>query len=221
MYQNFKKRRVYDIILEKELNMSYVITCGDEGVQINEGRRLGVVGAGFRLENFSLIVEALKNLLGDDIRIAANEENAWIKEKLDLSTWEQANASSQQYLEALADKEGLLYAGILPFADPQDLNHGIKGHMVRPPKIHIATKIALTLAGGEQTFHLGQNIISAEWVHLVDSKVAKQLIEDQINFYQKLAGDTKLELVLVEEGDLGEEIAEKNKAALKKIGFGG
>lgn len=199
--------------------MSYVITCGDEGVQINEGRRLGVVGAGFRLENFSHIVKALKKLLGDDLKIAANEENAWIREKLDLSTWEQTNASAQQHIEALADKEGLLYAGFLPFADPQDLNHGIKGHMVRPPKVHIATKIALTLAGGEQTFHLGQNIISAEWVHLVKPEVAKQIINDQINFYQKLAGDMKLELVMVEDGELGEKIAAKNKEALAKIGI--
>lgn len=199
--------------------MSYVITCGDEGVQINEGQRLGVVGAGFKLENFSLLVEALKKLLGADLRIAANEENAWIKEKLDLSTWEQTNASAQQHLEALADQEGLLYAGILPFADPQDLNHGIKGHMVRPPKVHIATKIALTLAGGEQTFHLGQNVISAEWVHLVEPKIAKKLLQDQIDFYQKLAGDFKLELMLVEEGDLGEEIAAKNKQVLVELGL--
>lgn len=199
--------------------MSYVITCGDEGVQINEGRRLGVVGAGFKLENFSEIAKALKKLLGNDLRIAANEENAWIKAQLDLSTWEQTNASAQQHVEAVADQEGLLYAGYLPFADPQDLNYGIKGHMVRPPQVHIATKIALTVAGGEQTFHLGQNIISAEWVHLVEPEIVKQVLTEQIKFYQSLAGDLKLALVVEEEGELGAKIAQKNKALLFQLGL--
>lgn len=210
---------MYDIILEKEFDMSYVITSGDEGVQINEGRRLGVAGAGFKLEGFSEVVKALKTLLGDEIAIAASEESAWIKEKLDLSTWEQVSASAQQHIEALADREGLLYSGIIPFADPQDLGHGIKAHMVRPRGIHIATKIALTLAGGEQTFNLGHNVISAEWVHLVDPKLAKSFIQEQIDFYQRLAGDMKLKIVFEEEGELGEEIAAKNKAALEKMGF--
>ncbi|MDH5533607.1 MAG: hypothetical protein OEX81_04230 [Candidatus Pacebacteria bacterium] len=199
--------------------MSYVITCGDEGVQINEGKRLGVVGAGFRLEGFSEVVKSLKKLLGDDLRIASNEENAWVKEKLDLSTWEQTNASSQQHIEAVADDEKLLYAGYLPFSDPQVLKHDIKGHMVRPQKIHIAMKIAFTLAGGEQTFNLGQNIISAEWVHLVKPELAKKIIKEQVDFFQKIAGDFKLKFVFEEEGELGEEIAAKNKAILEKLGF--
>jgi hypothetical protein len=199
--------------------MSYVITCGDEGVQINEGTRLGVVGAGFRLANFSSVVKPLKKLFGKDLRIASNEENAWVKEKLELSTWEQTNASSQQHIEAVADEEKLLYAGFLPFSDPQVLKHDIKGHMVRPQKIHIATKIAFTLAGGEQTFHLGQNIISAEWVHLVKPEVAKKIIKEQVDFYQKIAGDYKLQFVFEEEGALGEEIAQKNKAVLENLGF--
>ena len=199
--------------------MSYVITCGDEGVQINEGKRLGVVGAGFQLDGFSQVVKALKTLLGDDLRIASNEENAWIKEKLDLSTWEQTNASSQQHIEALADEQNLLYSGYLPFSDPQTLKHDIKGHMVRPQKIHIAMKIAFTLAGGEQTFNLGQNIISAEWVHLVKPELVKKIINDQVDFYQKIAGDFKLKFVFEEEGELGEEVAAKNKAILEKLGF--
>lgn len=199
--------------------MSYVITCGDEGVQINEGVRLGVAGAGFGLDGFSSIVKALKKLLGKEIKIASNEENSWIKGKLDLTTWEQTNASAQQYIQALADKEGLLYVGYLPFADPKTLQHGIKGHMVRPKKIHIATKVALTLAGGEQVFNLGQNIISAEWVHLVKPKLAKKIIAEQIAFYQKIAGKTPLKIILIEEGELGEKIAAKNKAALKNLGF--
>jgi hypothetical protein len=199
--------------------MSYVITCGDEGVQINEGTRLGVVGAGYKLEGFSDVVKALKKIFGKDLKVASNEENAWIKDKLELATWEQTNASSQQHIEAVADKEGLLYAGFLPFADPKELKHGIKGHMVRPQKIHIATKIVFTLAGGEQTFHLGSNIISAEWVHLAKPEVAKKFIKTQMDFYQKIAGDYKLQIVFEEEGDLGEKFAQKNKEVLEKLGF--
>jgi len=86
--------------------MPYVITCGDEGVQVNEGTRLGFAGSGFRLEGFDKVVKALKSLLGDDIRIASSAECDWIKHNLELSNWEQVTASTQQHIEALADREG-------------------------------------------------------------------------------------------------------------------
>ncbi len=199
--------------------MSYVITCGDEGVQINEGTRLGFVGAGFRLDGFSEVISALKKLLGDDLRIAANQENEWIKSQLSLSNWEQVNASAQQHIQALADREGLLYAGFLPFADPKNLEHEIRGHMVRPPGIHIATKICFTLAGGEQTFNLGNYVISADWVTEVDSKLVKSIIQPQIEFYTKLNHGEKPAFVFEEAGALGEDVAKKNKAALEKAGL--
>lgn len=201
------------------MSMSYVITCGDEGVQVNEGTRLAVVGAGLDLAGFSDIVKVLKKQLGTDIRIAASEENAWVKAKLNLNTWEQANASGQQQIEALADREGLLYAGSLPFADPQELKHGIKGHMVRPHNIHIATKITFTLAGGEQTYHLGQFLISAEWVSQLPLKQATELIKTQVDHYQSLVGETKLVFDVQEAGELGEAVAAKNKAVLEKMGY--
>ena len=47
--------------------MAYVITCGDEGVQINEGTRLGVVGSGFNLDGFSKVVKLLKKQFGKDL----------------------------------------------------------------------------------------------------------------------------------------------------------
>ncbi|MDQ3008450.1 MAG: hypothetical protein M3Q81_02540 [bacterium] len=198
--------------------MAYVITCGDEGVQINEGTRLGVLGAGFHVDNFSEVVKLLKQLLGEEIAIAASEENDWIKKQLELSSWEQVNASAQQHIEALADKEGLLYAGNLPFTDPKNLQHGIRGHMVRPHNVHIANKICFTLAGGEQTYNLGKFVISAEWVHLAKPALIKSFLQPQIEFYKALNGG-EIILTIEEDGILGEEIAQKNKAALLKAGI--
>ena len=47
--------------------MTYVIAAGDEGVQLNEGTRLGVVGAGVKFDGFSTIAKSLKQLLGKKI----------------------------------------------------------------------------------------------------------------------------------------------------------
>lgn len=196
--------------------MAYVITCGDEGVQINEGTRIAIVGSGFRLDAVSEVIGLLKKVLGDDLRVVSNEENDWIKTKLDLVNWEQVNAMSQQHVQALADREGLLYAGYLPFADPKQLEHDIKGHMVRPHKVHIANKICFTLAGGEQTYNLGHFMISADWVHIASQDLIKKAIQPQIEFYTTLAGGRDLPFVFEADGELGEEIAAKNKAALEK-----
>ncbi len=197
--------------------MSYVIACGDEGVQINEGTRLGFVGAGYNLEGFSKAVAILKKLFGLDIRIAANAECDWIKEQLNLSNWEQVEASSQQYIAALADKESLLYAGILPFSDPRPLNHEIKGHMVRPKGVHVANKVMFTLGGGEQKYNLGCFVISADWVAESDKKTVKAMMETQIAHYQKFAGASPLKFVFEMNGELGESVALANKAMLESV----
>lgn len=199
--------------------MSYVIACGDEGVQINEGTRLGVVGAGFRVEGFSQVVKLLKKVLGEELRLVSNQENDWIKQQLDLTNWEQVNASAQQHLEALADKEGLLYAGYLPFADPKQLEHGVRGHMVRPQGIHIANKICLTIGGGQQVYNLGHYVISADWVAEAPTELVKSFISQQMAFYTKLNGGEALTVVVEENGPLGEEVAARNKAALKTAGL--
>jgi hypothetical protein len=197
----------------------YVITCGDEGVQVNEGTRLGFVGAGVKLDNFNKALKVLQSLLGEDLRIASSEECDWIKDKFDLSDWEQTNASAQQHTEALADKEELMYAGYLPFKDPRKLKHDIKGHMVRPHNIHVANKICFTLGGGEQTYNLGCYLISAEWVHKVSSKIAKDMIDTQIEFYKKVAKNNKLQFVFEKNGELSEKITNKNEKILRKMGI--
>lgn len=210
---------------EKASPMPFVITCGDEGVQINHGRRLAFLGAGLRLEGFSEALVALRQTLasyGADfntkLRIAASEENAYIKEALALNDFDETNASMQQHAQALAYREKLLYAGMLPFADPLELEHEIKGHMVRPKGIHIANKICLTIAGGETTYNLGQYLISADWLAMADEKLTRQVLTAQIAFYEKLAKKS-LPIVIEEEGDLSSKLVEKNKAILVKIGL--
>lgn len=198
--------------------MSYVITCGDDGVQINEGTRLGVLGAGVHVEHFSEVVAALKKTFSQDIAIASSAENDWIKREFALDTFEQADATMQQQVEFLADKEGITFAGHLEFTDPKELKPGIKGHMVRPKGIHIANKICFTLAGGEQTFNLGNFVVSADWVANADKAIVKAVLEAQIAYYKNLA---QQELIFVFEmsGELGEEVAAKNKAVLTELGI--
>jgi hypothetical protein len=196
--------------------MTYVITCGDEGVQINEGVRLGFAGAGFRIPHFSEVVQVLKDRLGKDLRIAASEENDWIKQAMDLDDWDQVNAVMEQHLSALADREGLLYAGILPFTDPKQLEYGIKGHMVRPQGIHIATKVSFTLAGGEQKYHLGCFVLSGEWASGVSKEVAKEAITAQLDFYRSLV-KKPLQFTFEEEGELDSAIVAENKAVIEDV----
>lgn len=196
--------------------MAYVITCGDEGVQINEGVRLGFAGAGFRIPHFSEVVQVLKERLGSDLRIAASEENDWIKQAMSLDDWDQVNAVMEQHLSALADREGLQYAGILPFTDPKQLEHDIKGHMVRPQGIHIATKVSFTLAGGEQKYHLGCFVLSAEWASGVSKEVAKEVITTQLDFYRSLV-KRPLQFTFEEEGELDSAIVAENKAIIEDI----
>ena len=196
----------------------FVIADADEGVQLNVGRRLGVAGVGFHLPGFPKVVTLLKQLFSPLV-MATNAENDWIKKELDLSDWEQVDAMSMQHVEALADKVGLNYAGFLPFADPKELKHKVKGHMVRPKNVHLANKICLTLGGGEQVFNLGQFVISADWAHLADDKLVKEFLKPQIDFYASLVNANSLPVVYEAEGVLGKEVAQKNLKKLKKLGL--
>ena len=196
----------------------FVVADADEGVQLNSGVRLGFAGSGFHLSGFDQVIGLLKTLFSPLVMVAS-AENDWIKAELKLDDWEQVNAVCMQHVEALADKYGLKYAGFLPFADPKDLKYGVKGHMVRPKNVHLANKICLTLGGGEQTFNLGQFVLSADWVHLAKDQVVKDVLETQIRFYSKLVGQERLPIVYETEGSLGKEIAEKNLKKLRKLGI--
>ncbi|NCN07046.1 MAG: hypothetical protein GW946_04380, partial [Candidatus Pacebacteria bacterium] len=132
---------------------------------------------------------------------------------------EQVDASTQQHIAALADEHDLLYAGFLPFADPRQLKHDIKGHMVRPKKVHVANGISFTLGGGEQTYHLGRYVISAEWIGSAPEKLAKSVLEEQVAFYTKVAGGQQLERLFEEEGEVDPVVVKKNKKRLEKLGL--
>ncbi len=213
------------ILENEETKALLVIACGDEGVQINVGRRLAFLGAGLKLAGFDQVLAALRQMLelypdmsDRQLRLVASEENAYVKEILNLNDFDEANASMQQHLQFLADKENLLYAGILPFADPLELESGIKGHMVRPRNIHIANKICFTLAGGETTYNLGQYLISADWFAFANQELIKSIIDTQVKFYEKLA-KRPLKFVIEDKGDLPSEIVEKNRAILLSLGY--
>lgn len=132
--------------------------------------------------------------------------------------FDEANASMQQHLQVLADQNDLLYAGLLPFADPLELAHDIKGHMVRPRNVHIANKICFTIAGGETTYNLGQYLISADWLAFADLDLARQTLAAQVEFYQTLA-KRPLSFVLEEAGDLPAAIVAENKKMLQSLGY--
>ncbi len=199
--------------------MAYVITCGDEGVQVNQGTRFSFVGSGFKLEGFDEAVAILKKIVGEPMCIAACEENDWTKKQLDVSTWEQTNASAQQHVEALADKLDLTYIKMIPFTDPKELGGEIKAHMVRPKGIHVANKICFTIGGGEDVYNLGQFQISADWVAQADDALVKKVLDPQIAFYETLGGGKKLEVIVQESDAFGEEVAAANRDKLTSLGY--
>jgi hypothetical protein len=212
--------------------MPLVVADGDEGVQLNHGRRFAFLGSGFRLPHFPQVIKVLQKTIIDNlpkeqtdkkIKIAASEENAWFKKELNLNDWDETNASTQQHLAALADQLKIEYVGILPFADPKELEKGVRGHMVRPHNMHLANQVCFTVAGGEEVYNLGQYLISADWLaDFTDNgkknmAQAKELLQTQLDFYQVLAGDLKLKILVEEQGLFGEELTKKNRHVLDKI----
>ncbi len=214
------------IINSEHPTVPFVIACGDEGVQINHGRRFAFVGAGLKLAGFEQALTGLRQTLSDNgfaeqasqLAVAANEENSYVKQVFALNDFEEADASMQQHLQVLAKNHDLQYAGILPFADPLELAHQVKGHMVRPKGIHIANKICFTLAGGEQTYNLGQYLISADWLSAVPLAVAKELLAVQVAFYESLAG-RKLSIVHETAGIFEEAVVDANLKVLQELGY--
>ncbi|MFZ1721421.1 MAG: hypothetical protein WAU07_02850 [Microgenomates group bacterium] len=199
--------------------MAYVITCGDEGVQVNQGTRFSFVGSGFKLEGFDEAVAILKKIVNAPICIAACEENDWTKKELDVSTWEQTNASAQQHVEALADRLDLTYIKMIPFTDPKELGGEIKAHMVRPKGIHVANKICFTIGGGENIYNLGQFQISADWVSKASDELVKKVLDPQIEFYESLVGGKKLEVIIQESEVFGVDTANANREKLTALGY--
>jgi hypothetical protein len=203
----------------KKLNPKlYVITDGDEGVQLNDGIRLAFAGAGYQLPGFTEAVEILRKQLKKKLRIASHQESQWMKHHLDLEDWEQIDASGQQHVQAVAEANDLLYAGYIPFTDPIELKYGVKAHMVRPKTLHLANKICFTLGGGEQTYNLGQYLISADWVSFASQETVEEMILAQVKFYQDMVSK-EMPLIYQTGGKLGEDVAQKNLETLQNIGL--
>jgi hypothetical protein len=199
---------------KKPKNCSLVLASCDEGLQLNEGIRLGFVGAGLGVDNFKEILEALKKCLGDDLSIASSQDD-------DFHIKRVPNVKKQQIFikekfDFFAKKNGLTYVGHLDFKEPQVLKNGIKGHMVRPVGIHVAQNICFTLGGGEQVYNLANFVFSSEWVSLVDYELASKVMKEQIEFVKKLAFG-KLNFAFQEEGSLDDELIQKNKEIMEKI----
>ncbi len=199
-------------------DIKYCLACGDEGVRVSGAVRLGVVGAGVKLSHEEAFFKALKNSF-PSVTLFANQENDWIKQQLDLPNYESADASMQQQVAALADRQKLKYLGNIEFVDPVDFGNEIKAHMVRPHGIHIAKQICLTIGGGEQTFNLGNFVVSADWISGAKPDVVKDILSTQIAFYRALR-KKELPVVIEEGGELDDKVKEKNREMLKEIGLG-
>jgi len=172
---------------------------------------------------FDKVIPIMKELFGDDIKMASSQENDWTRQEFKLDDWKQTDAIAQQHTEALADRVGLKYSGYLPFTDPRKLKHEIKGHMVRPHEVHVAMRICFTLGGGEQIYNLGNYQISADWVHKAPKKLVEQVIMPQVKFYEKIAKKSgvkgKIPFVYETDGVLDEKVALKNKKIIEKLGI--
>lgn len=190
----------------------YVIASGDEGLQLNSGRRLGFAGAGYALPYFSEAVAVLSRDLGAKPVLASAQEDDWLAVKLE-------SKNQTFYDETLAETAkglGLVYAGQFDFGDPKDLEAGVRGHLVRPPKIHVAEQIVITVGGGEVNYSLQQFVISADWAHALTPEQTKALLQVQIDFYSEIVGK-KLPLIINEEGVLSQEIKAANRSQVDAV----
>ena len=199
---------------DKQENLSpLVITSGDEGVQLNAGVRFAFVGSGYDLPHFSSAVKALQKIFKQDFVLASVQEDNWLALKL-------ASHNPNLYqstLAVLADEQHLAYVGQFDYGDPRDLNDSsVRGHIVRPPKIHVADQVIFTLGGGEQNFNLRKFVISADYVASLPFEQAASLIKTQVDFYQTLV-KKPLKFSYETDGPLADELKQQNQAIVERI----
>ena len=190
-----------------------VIASGDEGLQINNGVRFAFVGSGYQLPGFAEALAVLRKTVTQPLVLASMQEDDWLSEKL-----QSKNPNLyQETLKAWAEENQLSYVGQFDYGDPRDLDDGVtRGHIVRPPKIHVADQICFTLGGGEQTFNLRQVVISADYVYGLQLEQVKQIIGQQVDFYQQLLGK-KLKAQIDDSGPLPDELKKRNQNALAQV----
>lgn len=190
----------------------WVIASGDEGLQLNNGVRLGFAGAGYALPHFAAAIDILRETLSGEILIAAAQEDDWLAHVLKSKN----QLVFDETIAALAQESNLTYVGQFDFGDPKDLEHGVRGHLVRPPKIHVAESIVLTVGGGEQVYSLEQLVIAAEYAYNLPLEKLKEILGAQIDFYRRVIG-IDLPVKLSREGALSAEIKQANEKALAPI----
>jgi hypothetical protein len=197
----------------KKCAVPLVIASGDEGLQLNNGTRFGFVGSGYGLPHFSRAVAALEKKLPQKLVLVSLQEDDWLSEQLQTKN----PNLYQETLRDFAKSEKLKYVGQLDYGDPRDLDDNVtRGHIVRPPKVHVADQICFTCGGGEQTYNLRQLIISADYLFGLTPKQALEIIGVQVAFYQKLLG-RKLKLTKESTGCLDDKVKAKNIAVLEKV----
>lgn len=192
--------------------MPWVIASGDEGLQLNSGVRFAFAGSGFHLPHFDLALQALRQLMPakQSLYLASMQEDDWLSRELQSKN---PNLYQEQ-LTSFATQNNLTYAGQFDYGDPRELDEtGIKGHLVRPPKVHVADRICLTVGGGEQTYNLRHFVISADFVSALQPKEAQELITTQIDFYRQLTGED-LPVTFETDGPLSAEVKKANQQVL-------
>lgn len=203
----------------------YVIASIDEGIQLNAGIRLGFVGSGIGLEGVDQALAAWKTLAQKvglefgDLYLLSSQEDEWQNEIVKSRNINIVTTKMKKWAKSL----GTVYAGQLEFGDPREYIPakkdflGVRGHLVRPPKIHVATDITLTCAGGEEKFDLRNYVISADWLAgMKDQELAQKILRTEIDYCQKIAG-RKLPLQYDLEGAFGQDIAQQNQALAQKM----
>ena len=194
----------------------YVVTSVDEGIQLNSGVRLGFVGGGIDLPRFNEAIKILQEVLPLEekqrIAVISSQEDQWQDDHLQSRN----SLTIKDKYDELAAANDLYYAGHLDFGDPKVLLNDIKGHLVRPPKIHVADSIRFTCGGGEQVFNLRNYVISADWVFKADENLARELLAAQIDYCHMIAG-RKLKFDYEIDGELDPKLAAINREFVEKI----
>jgi hypothetical protein len=192
---------------------SYIIASGDEGLQLNSGRRLGFVGSGYGLEFFPQALKVLRADLSSNLVLTSTQEDDWLAVQLKSKN---PNLYQETLTKFAADHD-LPYIGQFDYGDPRELDdHLTKGHLVRPQKIHVADQICFTIGGGEDTYNLRQLVISADYLHGLTPKQAAAIITTQVQFYRQLLARS-LKFSVATAGSLADNFKNRNKTALDQI----
>ena len=224
--KNKPKRHSFLVRKTRKMNNNpYVIASIDEGIQLNAGIRLGFIGGGLGLEGATQALEAWKKVVQkaqldtSKLYLLSSQEDEWQDEAIKSRNINIISTKMKKWAKEI----GAIYAGQLEFGDPREYISakkeflGVRGHLVRPPKIHVATGITLTCGGGEENFDLRNYVISADWLlGMSDKKLATKILQTEVEYCRNIA-KRELPLQYDLEGAFGQKIAEQNHKLAQKI----